>query len=110
MISDKIIRFHLVEIGISERFISLCLNAGHTWNYLEEAKSGMAESQMNISQGKLREAPIPLAPIREQHRIIAKVDELIALCDQLKESLSSAHETQLNLADSIVEQAIHSPA
>ena len=106
MISDKIIRFHLVEIGISERFISLCLNAGHTWKYLEDAKSGMAESQMNISQGKLKPAPIPLAPIREQHRIIEKVDELLELCDRLKASLSSAQETQLNLVDSIVEQAI----
>ncbi len=107
MISDKIIRFHLVEVGISERFISLCLNAGPTWDYLENAKSGMAESQMNISQGKLRAAPIPLAPLDEQHRIVAKVDELMTLCDQLKAGLATAQATQLNLADSLVEQAIN---
>ena len=107
MISDKIIRFHLVEVGISERFISLCLNAGPTWNYLESAKSGMAESQMNISQGKLRAAPIPLAPIDEQRRIVAKVDELMALCDQLKASLATVQTTQLNLADSLVDAAIN---
>jgi len=106
MISDKIIRFHLVEVGITERFISLCLNAGPTWDYLENAKSGMAKSQMNISQGKLRAAPIPLAPLDEQHRIVAKVDELMTLCDQLKASLATAQATQLNLADSLVEQAI----
>ena len=50
MISDKIIRFHLVEIGISERFISLCHNAGHTWKYLEDAKSGMAEFNKYLSR------------------------------------------------------------
>jgi type I restriction enzyme S subunit len=106
MISDKIIRFHLVEIGISERFISLCLNAGPTCEHLEKAKSGMAESQMNISQGKLRAAPIPLAPIEEQHRIVAKVDELFTLCDELKARLAMAQETQLYIAESLVEQAI----
>lgn len=60
MISDKIIRFHLIELGMSNNFVSLCLNAGATSEYLESAKSGMAESQMNISQDKLKMAPIPL--------------------------------------------------
>ncbi|MBI5329384.1 MAG: restriction endonuclease subunit S [Betaproteobacteria bacterium] len=106
MISDKIIRLHLVEAGIYERYISLCLNAGVTAEYLEASKSGMAESQMNISQDKLRLAPIPLCPINEQHRIVAKVDELMALCDALKARLADAQTTQLHLADAIVEQAV----
>lgn len=108
MISDKIIRFHLVEVGIYERYISLCLNAGITADYLENAKSGMAESQMNISQDKLRLAPIPLCPINEQHRIITKVDELSTLCEELKSHLSTAQTTQLQLADAITDQAIAS--
>jgi len=106
MISDKIIRFHLVEAGMCERFISLCLNAGVTAKYLETVKSGMAESQMNISQNKLKLAPIPLCSANEQHRIVKKVDELMALCDQLKTRLSDSQATQLHLADTIVEQAV----
>ena len=47
-----------------------------------------------------------LPPLPEQRRIVAKVDELMALCDQLKASLATAQATQLNLADSLVEQAI----
>ena len=106
MISDKIIRFHLLEVGMSERFISLCLNAGATAAFLESAKSGMAESQMNISQDKLKVAPIPLAPIKEQQSIITKVDELMTLCDQLKARLIDAQTTKLYLTDAIVEQAL----
>ena len=106
MISDKIIRFHLVEVGIYERFISLCLNAGATAEYLESSKSGMAESQMNISQNKLRLAPMPICPIDEQYRIVAKVDELMALCDTLKTHLNDAQTTQTQLADAIVKQAV----
>ncbi|MFB3239180.1 MULTISPECIES: restriction endonuclease subunit S [Aeromonas] len=96
MISDKIIRFHLVEVGLSERFISLCLNAGATAVYIDGSKSGMAESQMNISQDKLKLAPIPLGPLKEQNHIMDRVDELMALCDQLEqrsESQLAAHQT-----------------
>ncbi|WP_043759552.1 restriction endonuclease subunit S [Aeromonas taiwanensis] len=106
MISDKIIRFHLVDIGLSERFISLCLNAGATAVYIDDSKSGMAESQMNISQDKLKFAPIPLGPIKEQNHIMDRVDQLMTLCDQLKSRLQTSQQTQLALAESLVEGAL----
>ncbi|WP_439843413.1 restriction endonuclease subunit S [Aeromonas dhakensis] len=106
MISDKIIRFHLVEVGLSERFISLCLNAGATAVYIDDSKSGMAESQMNISQDKLKLAPIPLGPIKEQNHIMDRVDQLMTLCDQLKVCLQTSQQTQLALAESLVEGAL----
>lgn len=59
-----------------------------------------------VSQSSLDPIRIGLPPIAEQHRIVAKVDELMALCDQLKTSLTDAQETQLKVANSIVEKAI----
>lgn len=49
---------------------------------------------------------IPLPPLSEQHRIVAKVDELMALCDQLKTQLSTARKLQEKLAGALVEQAV----
>jgi type I restriction enzyme S subunit len=49
---------------------------------------------------------VPLPPPNEQHRIVAKVDELMALCDALKARLADARTTQIHLADAIVEQAV----
>ena len=49
-----------------------------------------------------------LAPHNEQHRIVAKVDELMALCDQLKSRIAQAGQLQKKLADAVVEQAIAS--
>ncbi|EGQ9205993.1 restriction endonuclease subunit S [Vibrio cholerae] len=37
----------------------------------------------NISLGGMRPIPTPIPPKEEQSRIVAKVDELMALCDQL---------------------------
>jgi type I restriction enzyme S subunit len=48
---------------------------------------------------------LAIPPVAEQRRIVAKVDELIALCDELKARLNAAQTTQLQLADAIVEQA-----
>jgi Restriction endonuclease S subunits len=107
MISDKVIRFHLVEMGMCERYLSLCLNAGATADYLDSTKSGMAESQMNISQDKLKAAPVPLPPAKEQFKIVKRVDELIALCDTLKTCISKSQSTQLHLADAMAEQALN---
>ena len=89
-----------------ENFISLCLNAGATADHLESSKSGMAESQMNISQDKLKAAPIPLAPIKEQIKIISKVEELLTICEQLKVQFKESQTAQLYLTDAIVEQAV----
>jgi len=49
---------------------------------------------------------VTLPPLAEQHRIVKKVDELMTLCDQLKTRISEAQTTQLNLADTLVKQAV----
>ncbi|NVK73752.1 MAG: restriction endonuclease subunit S [Oceanospirillaceae bacterium] len=55
---------------------------------------------------KLWDVVLAIPPLEEQHRIVAKVDELMAICDQLKARLSDAQTTQLNLADALVAQAV----
>lgn len=66
---------------------------------------GTAQKNM-VSVETLKEEPFPLPPIDEQHRIVAKVDELMAICDKLKDRLQEAQTTQIHLADAIVEQAV----
>ena len=66
-------------------------------------------AQPNLNVGKISETALPLPPLLEQHRIVAKVDELMALCDQLKSRLSDAQTTQLHLADALVECALKGP-
>lgn len=61
----------------------------------------------NLSVGKIRSIPVPLPPLHEQIRIIQKVDELTALCDQLKERLNQASETRNQLAEAVVQGALN---
>jgi len=56
---------------------------------------GTAQKNM-VSVDTLKSEPFPLPSLVEQHRIVAKVDELMALCDQLEQQTEqslSAHQT-----------------
>ena len=53
-------------------------------------------------------APFPLPPLAEQHRIVAKVDELMALCDRLEASLQQADDKRARLLDALHAEALES--
>ncbi|MFC3679091.1 restriction endonuclease subunit S [Bacterioplanoides pacificum] len=73
---------------------------------LDKIKSGTT-NVWAIYQGKLENLLCPFPSEIEQTNVIAKVGELFALCDQLKDRLQQASETQLNLTDAIIEQALN---
>ena len=50
--------------------------------------------------------PFPLPPLAEQHRIVAKVDELMALCDRLEASLATGNDTKQRLLDALLHEAL----
>jgi type I restriction enzyme S subunit len=49
---------------------------------MKKAASGGVQPFVSLSF--LRAYPMPLPPLEEQKRIVARVEELLALCDQLK--------------------------
>ena len=67
---------------------------------------GRSNGVPHISTRQLEQTLFPLPPFAEQHRIVAKVDELMALCDAMKAQLKTAQTTQLQLADVLASQII----
>ena len=68
---------------------------------------GAGGAQPNISREKIIRTVIALPPSDEQHRIVQKVDELMAACKQLRLRLEKATDIRRQMADAVVEQAIH---
>ncbi len=56
----------------------------------------------------LRRFRIPFPPLAEQQRIVAKVDELMALCDELEVQLTEAATTRRQLLEATLCEAIAS--
>lgn len=86
------------------RFLHLVLTSKHVQQTVMDVQVGVSREGLSI--GKLGQFVIPIPPLSEQHRIITKVDELIALCDQLKSRITDASQLQKKLADVLVEQAV----
>lgn len=63
--------------------------------------------QPNLKITDVTELLIALPPVNEQQRIVAKVDALMALCDQLKMSIQQANQQQQAIADALVMQAVY---
>ncbi|MBT9373327.1 restriction endonuclease subunit S [Rhizobium sp. CSW-27] len=74
--------------------------------YDQAARSTTGTAQPTIALRPLRNFLVPLPPLAEQHRIVAKVDELMALCGQLETSLTSADETRKKLLDALLAEAL----
>ena len=95
--------FNLVQ-DIYKRLIKIVIEAPSFKEYAYANATG--STIKNLGLGAMNSLPIALPPKEEQRRIVAKVDELMALCDTLKARLAEAQATQLHLADAIVEQAV----
>lgn len=64
------------------------------------------QAQPKLALRNIADTVIALPPKDEQHRIVAKVDELMALCDLLKADLTTNRQHQATLADTLIESAL----
>jgi type I restriction enzyme, S subunit len=87
ILSDKTIRLKHFEKEVDGDFIVLILNSLTVREILKRKMIGMAESQVNISQGNIQSTEIPVPPLQEQHAIVTTVNSLMGLCDALEQEL-----------------------
>jgi type I restriction enzyme S subunit len=115
MMSDKIVRL-LLSKSCNHRFVWLVNNyADFARAHYVERASGVSPSMKNVSRDVILGLPIPLPPLAEQHRIVAKVDALMALCDRLEASITATAATRRRLLDALLTEALapvdaHEPA
>lgn len=84
------------DANVSGEFLVLAMNAPPIREQIEAY--GKGATRFRVSTGHLKTIQIPLPPLAEQHRIVGKVDELMALCDQLEAARTARETTRDRLA------------
>lgn len=72
------------------------------YDEMRSLSAGGAQPNLNVQ--KIKEVFVPLPPLAEQRRIVAKVDELMALVDALEAQLATAHSTGATLMKAAVSE------
>lgn len=95
-------RMMLIRAGrhLDPAYLELVLNAPLITELARRKTTGGAAPRVNVSTVKAY--PIPVPPLTEQRRIVAKVKELMALVDQLEAQLAAARASAGQLLDAVV--------
>jgi type I restriction enzyme S subunit len=86
------------------RFALHYLNSPTAQEFAAAHHHGMTLTRIGL--GNFRRIPFPLPPLPEQHRIVAKVDELMALCDQIETQLTTTQSESRHLLEAILHETL----
>lgn len=101
MMCDKIVRFTFPN-EVERTYINLANNSDSARTYYARHASGTSSSMKNVGREVMCNLPIPLPPLAEQRRIVAKVNQLMAMVDTLEAQLAASGATADNLLSALV--------
>lgn len=104
--ASYLIRIRCIDSLFSPQYLNFAMNTPLFRETQIEPHLKQQCGQANVNGTIMRSMIVAVPPFIEQCRIVAKVDELMALCDQLKSRITQANQLQQKLADVLVEQAV----
>ena len=78
----------------------------HWLNAFDYSGRIVGATRAKLNQSRATDIPIMLPPLAEQHRIVARVDELMALCDRLEERLVTMEGAGRRLLRAMLHEAL----
>jgi type I restriction enzyme S subunit len=100
--ASYLIRFRALS-PIDSNFIGLYLKSPQYWSAIADETAGIAIPNVNAS--KLKKLEIPLPPLNEQKRIVAKVEELLRRVNMVRERLAKVKEILKRFRQSVLAAA-----
>ena len=95
--------FNLSEL-VDKHFVRLVIESPYFVTYAIE--NATSTTILNLGLKAMNFFPVPLPPHAEQRRIVAKVDELLALCDRLEAQLTTTQTESRRLLEATLHHAL----
>ncbi len=105
--ASYLIRIRFFSDLVSPAYVNIAMNAPYFRKTQIIPELRQQCGQANVNGSKLRNMVIPLPPIAEQRRIVAKVEQLIALCDQLESQLTITQSEKRSLLEAVLYHALN---
>jgi len=90
MLCDKAYRLRCNSAVITPEFLVLALNAPQFIDALEQLKTGISDSGVNLTQQRFGDLPLSVPSLEEQRRIVSALDERLSELDAAVTSLDRA--------------------
>ena len=100
-----LVRIRFRQRYIHTRYIWLAMNSQHVRDLIEKPIRSTVGVK-NVNSTELAAITIPLPPLAEQQRIVAKIDELMTLCDRMEASLAWGNDNRRQLIDALLHEAL----
>jgi type I restriction enzyme, S subunit len=88
--SGKMYRFRSDPMVMEASFLEAFLQTFHGWRTIDAMKTGGSDSGLNLTHDRFRQLLVPVAPIFEQRRIVARIDALFAEVAEGEAALAAA--------------------
>jgi type I restriction enzyme S subunit len=103
-LGQRMMLARLVPDTIDRNFMIYSLRDPKLMDRVQDKPIGATVQHLRV--GGVETLLVPVPPLAEQHRIVAKVDALMALCDRLETSLAAADETRRRLLEALLAGAL----
>lgn len=104
LLGTSVTFYRLNDVALSPDYFFVVLQSPVWQAQLEAIMAQTTRNQVSIQKQAFFKIPLP--PLAEQHRIVAKVDALMALCDRLEAALATADTTHQRLLEALLHEAL----
>ena len=109
LLNDKTIRYDFG--GMSDVvFLNYCNNSSYARAYFRSVNSATSTTMKNVTRGQIDGLPIPLPPLAEQHRIVAKLEQFHQHCEALEQRIRESRRLAEQLLQTALREALAPPA
>jgi type I restriction enzyme, S subunit len=106
LFDSHLLRF---QTSLNSFFVTLFVNSFHGQTQIDNLKGAKTTKQTELGVNNFSNLVICAPPLTEQKAIVAKVEKLLALCDQLESEIAQNQENAEKLLQAVLREAFSQP-